>query len=116
MYQGPGSRVNQNGVGAGWTKGAYVCKCRQGFYSMRHHLTGFEGILVEGQNHLLLFVSCCASNLSFVFIIAAWKEMRENKSDSYEKVFLCLRCAPGCARCKGPEPCLATYNWPFRYF
>ncbi|XP_018344920.1 PREDICTED: probable G-protein coupled receptor CG31760 isoform X2 [Trachymyrmex septentrionalis] len=92
VYQGPGSRVNQNGVGAGWTKGAYVCKCRQGFYSIRHHLTGFEGILVE----------------------AAWKEMRENKSDSYEKVFLCLRCAPGCARCKGPEPCLATYNWPFR--
>lgn len=41
--------------------------------------------------------------------------MRENKSDSYEKAFLCLRCAPGCAKCKGPEPCLATYNWPFRY-
>lgn len=42
--------------------------------------------------------------------------MRENKSDSYERLFRCLRCAPGCARCKGPEPCLATYNWPFRYF
>ncbi|XP_018309084.1 probable G-protein coupled receptor CG31760 isoform X4 [Mycetomoellerius zeteki] len=92
VYQGPSSRVNQNGVGAGWTKGAYMCKCRQGFYSIRHHPMGFEGILVE----------------------AAWKEMRKNKSDSYEKVFLCLRCAPGCARCKGPEPCLATYNWPFR--
>lgn len=42
--------------------------------------------------------------------------MRENKSDFFEKAFQCLRCAPGCARCKGPEPCLATYNWPFRYF
>lgn len=92
VYQGPGSRVNENGVGAGWAKGAYVCKCRQGFYSTSHHRTGFDGILVE----------------------AAWKEMRENKSDSYERVFRCLRCAPGCARCKGPEPCLATYNWPFR--
>ncbi|XP_070517627.1 probable G-protein coupled receptor CG31760 isoform X3 [Cardiocondyla obscurior] len=92
VYQGPGSRMNENGVGAGWAKGAYVCKCRQGFYSISHHRSGFDGILVE----------------------AAWKEMKENKSDSYEKVFQCLRCAPGCARCKGPEPCLATYNWPFR--
>ncbi|XP_029158629.1 probable G-protein coupled receptor CG31760 isoform X2 [Nylanderia fulva] len=92
VYQGPGSRVNENGVGAGWAKGAYVCKCRQGFYSTTHYRTGFDGILVE----------------------AAWKEMEENKSDSYERVFRCLRCAPGCARCKGPELCLATYNWPFR--
>ncbi|XP_036142472.1 probable G-protein coupled receptor CG31760 isoform X2 [Monomorium pharaonis] len=92
VYQGPSNRVNENGVGAGWAKGAYVCKCRQGFYSISHHRSGFDGSLVE----------------------AAWKEMKENKSDSYEKVFLCLRCAPGCARCKGPEPCLATYNWPFR--
>lgn len=92
IYQGPGSRVNENGVGAGWAKGAYVCKCRQGFYSTSSHRTGFDGNLVE----------------------TAWKEMRENKSDSYKKEYRCLRCAPGCARCKGPEPCLATYNWPFR--
>lgn len=57
----------------------------------------------------------CMSNPPVILITAAWKEMKENKSDSYEKVFLCLRCAPGCAKCKGPEPCLATYNWPFRY-
>ncbi|XP_011633889.1 probable G-protein coupled receptor CG31760 isoform X2 [Pogonomyrmex barbatus] len=92
VYQGPESRVNGNRVGAGWAKGAYICKCRQGFYSVNHHRPGFDGFLVE----------------------AAWKEMRENKSDSYEEQFRCLRCAPGCARCKGPEPCLATYNWPFR--
>lgn len=55
VYQGPGSlRVNENGVGAGWAKGAYVCKCRQGFYSTSHHRAGFDGILVEGQNQLLL--------------------------------------------------------------
>lgn len=49
------------------------------------------------------------------FLSAAWKEMQENISDSYVKTFRCLRCAPGCAKCKGPEPCLATYHWPFRY-
>lgn len=108
--------MNENGVGAGWAKGAYVCKCRQGFYSVSHHRSGFDGILVEGQNQLLLFAGCRASNPTLVSITAAWKELRENKSNSYDKVFLCLRCAPGCARCKGPEPCLATYNWPFRYF
>lgn len=91
-YQGPSSRINQNGVGAGWAKGAYTCKCRKGYYSANHHQSGFDGSLVE----------------------AAWKEMQENVSDSYAKVFRCLPCAPGCAKCKGPEPCLATYNWPFR--
>ena len=80
------------GVGSGWTKGAYVCKCRKGYYSISQHRSGFDGILVE----------------------AAWKEMQRNVSDSYTKVFRCVRCAPGCASCKGPEPCLATYNWPFR--
>lgn len=64
-----------------------------------------------------LFMCCNLFPFSpHVFVTAAWKEMRENKSDFYERTFRCLRCAPGCARCKGPEPCLATYNWPFRYF
>ncbi|XP_053980397.1 probable G-protein coupled receptor CG31760 isoform X1 [Hylaeus volcanicus] len=80
------------GVSGRWARGAYVCKCRKGYYSTSQHRSGFDGILVE----------------------AAWREMLENKSDSYTKVFRCLRCAPGCAMCKGPEPCLATYNWPFR--
>lgn len=68
-----------------------------------------------------LVITClCIVIFSSIFrtylFTAAWKEMRENKSDFFEKAFQCLRCAPGCARCKGPEPCLATYNWPFRYF
>lgn len=41
--------------------------------------------------------------------------MQKNISDWYMTMFRCLRCAPGCVKCKGPEPCLATYNWPFRY-
>lgn len=91
-YQSPNNRINKNGVGAGWAKGAYVCKCRKGYYSTSQHQSVFDGILVE----------------------AAWKELQENISDAYIMVFRCLRCAPGCAKCKGPEPCLATYNWPFR--
>lgn len=46
---------------------------------------------------------------------AAWREMQMNKSDLYDKMFRCTRCAVGCVTCKGPEPCLATYHWPFRY-
>ncbi|XP_014602856.1 PREDICTED: probable G-protein coupled receptor CG31760 isoform X1 [Polistes canadensis] len=91
-YYSPNGKINEHGVGAGWAKGAYICKCRQGFYGRNHQQTGFDGILVE----------------------AAWKEMQENISNSYVKEFQCLRCAPGCAKCKGPEPCLATYHWPFR--
>ncbi|XP_076662126.1 putative G-protein coupled receptor CG31760 isoform X3 [Halictus rubicundus] len=94
-YQSPhnmGSAHQKIGVGSRWAKGAYVCKCRKGYYNPSQHQYGFDGILVE----------------------AAWKEMEENVSDSYAKVFRCLRCAPGCAKCKGPEPCLATYHWPFR--
>ncbi|XP_076246865.1 putative G-protein coupled receptor CG31760 isoform X4 [Calliopsis andreniformis] len=79
-------------INSGWAKGAYICKCRKGYYSTNQHRSGFDGVLVE----------------------AAWKEMQENISNSYTKVFRCLRCAPGCVTCKGPEPCLATYNWPFR--
>ncbi|KAK9310598.1 hypothetical protein QLX08_000145 [Tetragonisca angustula] len=91
-YQTPNNRINQNGVGAGWAKGAYVCKCRKGYYSNNQYQSVFDGILVE----------------------AAWKEMQENISNLYVTEFRCLRCAPGCTKCKGPEPCLATYNWPFR--
>ncbi|KAF7384097.1 hypothetical protein HZH66_012347 [Vespula vulgaris] len=99
-YHSPNGKINEHGVGAGWAKGAYVCKCRQGFYGTNLQRTGFDGILVEGW--------------AIESSTAAWKEMQENISDSYVKTFRCLRCAPGCAKCKGPEPCLATYHWPFR--
>ncbi|XP_048509846.1 probable G-protein coupled receptor CG31760 isoform X2 [Athalia rosae] len=91
-YQSPTSRTNGKTIGAGWMKGAYVCRCRPGYYTASHHQFGFNGTLVE----------------------AAWKEMKENKTDLYDRVFRCSACAPGCTTCRGPEPCLATYNWPFR--
>nr|XP_014087417.1 probable G-protein coupled receptor CG31760 [Bactrocera oleae] len=74
-----------------WSRGAYQCLCRRGFYSMRHP-DGFNGTIME----------------------IAWKEHQENVSNYYADVFTCLQCEPGCDFCTGPEPCLANYNWPFR--
>lgn len=41
-------------------------------------------------------------------------EKEENVSDTWDTIYSCRKCAPGCEECKGPEPCLATYHWPFR--
>ncbi|XP_075210452.1 putative G-protein coupled receptor CG31760 [Lycorma delicatula] len=73
-----------------WIRGGYVCKCRQGYYSATNH--DFNGSLVE----------------------AAWLEKIQNLSTVYDDVLKCRRCAPGCITCRGPAPCLASYNWPFR--
>lgn len=81
--------VHRNG-GSGWRRGAYVCKCRRGFYTLQQQ--NFNGTLVE----------------------AAWAEKIHNLSSTYDDVFRCRRCAPGCTECRGPAPCLASYNWPFR--
>lgn len=51
-YQSPASRVNGKTIGAGWMKGAYICRCRMGYYTASHHQSGFNGTLVEGENHL----------------------------------------------------------------
>uniref|UniRef100_A0A8W7Q5A8 G-protein coupled receptors family 3 profile domain-containing protein n=1 Tax=Anopheles coluzzii TaxID=1518534 RepID=A0A8W7Q5A8_ANOCL len=75
----------------GWTRGAYQCRCKDGFYSFRHP-DGFNGSIME----------------------VAYQEYRDNISTYYKEVFVCVRCAPGCATCTGPEPCLASYNWAFR--
>lgn len=44
----------------------------------------------------------------------AYQEYNQNISTYYNDAFQCLKCAPGCLNCVGPEPCLASYNWPFR--
>ncbi|KAF5291543.1 hypothetical protein FQR65_LT01856 [Abscondita terminalis] len=75
----------------GWSRGSYQCKCRAGFYSP-HHNGVFNGTIVE----------------------IAWQEKETNNSNSWLTIFRCRQCAPGCHRCVGPEPCLASYNWPFR--
>ncbi|XP_058450108.1 probable G-protein coupled receptor CG31760 isoform X3 [Malaya genurostris] len=75
----------------GWTRGAYECKCKDGFFSAPHP-RGFNGSIME----------------------VAYQEYRDNISTYYEDVFVCVRCAPGCTTCTGPENCLASYNWVFR--
>ncbi|CAG9767118.1 unnamed protein product [Ceutorhynchus assimilis] len=74
-----------------WSRGRYQCHCRKGYYSP-HENGIFNGSLVE----------------------VAWEEHLENSSDSWQSIFQCLRCAPGCHFCTDPSPCLATYHWPFR--
>ncbi|XP_017783461.1 PREDICTED: probable G-protein coupled receptor CG31760 [Nicrophorus vespilloides] len=71
-----------------WSRGSYQCQCRNGYYSP-HHGGIFNGTLVE----------------------VAWAQ---NNSKALENIFTCLKCAPGCSFCHGPQPCLATYHWPFR--
>ncbi|EDV90989.1 GH23717 [Drosophila grimshawi] len=74
-----------------WSRGAYQCLCKRGFYSLRHP-DGFNGTIME----------------------IAWQEHQDNISNYYTDVFKCLQCAAGCDTCTGPEPCLANYHWPFR--
>ncbi|XP_011313486.1 probable G-protein coupled receptor CG31760, partial [Fopius arisanus] len=84
-------------VGPGWVKGAYICKCREGFYSPITSIRNGEAAVFDGE-----------------LVEAVWKDMQMNKSSSYDEKFRCLKCAPGCLTCRGPEPCLASYSWPFR--
>ncbi|XP_076275307.1 putative G-protein coupled receptor CG31760 [Rhynchophorus ferrugineus] len=74
-----------------WSRGRYQCHCRKGFYSPYHDGV-FNGSLVE----------------------VAWEEKLENASDSWNAIFQCRKCAPGCHSCIDSSPCLATYHWPFR--
>ncbi|CAH0563492.1 unnamed protein product [Brassicogethes aeneus] len=75
----------------GWSRGKYLCSCRPGYYSL-HQNAQFNGTLVE----------------------VAWEEKVENMSDAWDRMFRCVKCAPGCHNCTDGSPCLATYHWPFR--
>ncbi|KAI8439337.1 hypothetical protein MSG28_013161 [Choristoneura fumiferana] len=47
--------------------------------------------------------------------VIAYQEFKENNGfENWSEPYECLQCQPGCETCRGPEPCLATYNWPFR--
>ncbi|XP_026756087.2 probable G-protein coupled receptor CG31760 [Galleria mellonella] len=76
---------------SGWARGMYNCRCRPGYYSTNHP-EGFNGSLVE----------------------VAYQEYEKNRLENWNEPYECLKCQPGCETCRGPEPCLATYNWPFR--
>lgn len=87
-----GAIINKNTVNSnGWSRGAYQCICKDGYYSERHP-DGFNGTIME----------------------VAYAEYVSNISTFYESIFVCEMCQPGCVNCSGPAPCLASYNWPFR--
>ncbi|XP_022672715.1 probable G-protein coupled receptor CG31760 isoform X2 [Varroa destructor] len=71
----------------GWVRGAYVCRCREGFYpNASIGPQPYRGSIVED---------------AFRF---------SNNTNG----FRCLPCAPGCTTCIDATPCLSHYHWPFR--
>lgn len=77
--------------GHGWSRGSYVCQCRRGYYAA----TGdpfFNGSLVEG----------------------AWREKVLFGRPTYDMLYVCKPCRPGCNECVDDSPCLSHYNWAFR--
>ncbi|KAE8747621.1 hypothetical protein FOCC_FOCC005600, partial [Frankliniella occidentalis] len=91
--------------GAGWARGSYYCRCRPGYYS--HSNRGiFNGTVVEQAWQEYEQAQQGLQGLS--------QEQPAPWSKGPLSLFLCQQCAPGCETCRGPEPCLARYNWPFR--
>lgn len=85
------AKKNQFGT-TGWIRGAYQCLCRPGYYSLRHP-QGFNGTIME----------------------MAYQEYLDNISNYFIDAFQCIKCAPGCDHCTNGDPCLASYNWIFRF-
>ncbi|KAG8184190.1 hypothetical protein JTE90_010225 [Oedothorax gibbosus] len=77
--------------GFGWSRGSYRCECRAGFYSATGR-PAFNGTLVE----------------------AAYRDKITLNSPTYDMLYICKRCQPGCDTCEDDSPCLANYNWAFR--
>lgn len=77
--------------GHGWARGAYVCQCRKGFYAATGNPL-FNGSLVE----------------------TAWKEKFLFGRPTYDMLYVCKPCSPGCSECVDDSPCLSHYNWAFR--
>jgi len=78
--------------GHGWVYGGYICKCKTGYYSRSKNVE-FNGTLVED----------------------AFSDKFTKNDHVYDNTYQCLQCQPGCDTCIDQAPCLATYNWTFRY-
>eukprot|EP00093_Oithona_nana_P001933 01933.XXX_6145_13476_1 [CDS] Oithona nana genome sequencing. len=78
--------------GHGWTRGGYRCQCKPGYYSKTEE-PYFNGSLVE----------------------IAYENKVLRKEEAYDKLYVCGKCQEGCETCVDDTPCLATYNWTFRY-
>ena len=48
------------------------------------------------------------------FIVAYETKLRQN-DEAYDQLYVCGKCQEGCETCHDDSPCLASYNWTFRY-
>ncbi|XP_045115440.1 probable G-protein coupled receptor CG31760 [Portunus trituberculatus] len=75
--------------GQGWVRGAYVCRCKTGYFPQN---TTFNGALLE----------------------VAWEGKQKHNTSFYDLMYTCRPCPERCPNCTRNEPCDAPYNWPFR--
>jgi len=86
--------------GGGWDRGkGYICQCRKAHFNPRGSKQPFNGSMVE----------------------VAWHDkssrshgVSDGVLSSYDALYVCVPCAPGCNACSDPSPCLASYDWTFR--
>ena len=49
------------------------------------------------------------------FFLVAFEAREERSDEAYDKLYVCGKCREGCETCVDDSPCLAPYNWTFRY-
>ncbi|XP_046401546.1 probable G-protein coupled receptor CG31760 [Ischnura elegans] len=77
--------------GLRWSRGAYRCHCKPGYYSIQPKVP-FNASQVEVKRG----------------------HSKENENLLLEDQLQCHSCAEGCKVCNDSAPCLATYSWTFR--
>lgn len=45
----------------------------------------------------------------------AYRDKIDFNNTVYDKLYQCLPCAEGCSNCADGSPCMAHYDWVFRY-
>ncbi|KAK8390569.1 hypothetical protein O3P69_010333 [Scylla paramamosain] len=75
--------------GQGWVRGAYVCRCKDGYFPQNRT---FNGALLE----------------------VAWEGKQHRNTSFFDMMYTCHPCPEHCPNCTKEEPCDAPYNWPFR--
>ena len=45
----------------------------------------------------------------------AYETKLRQHDKAYDQLYVCGKCQEGCETCNDDSPCLASYNWTFRY-
>lgn len=48
-------------------------------------------------------------------IVVAFEAKLRQNDNAYDQLYVCAACQKGCHTCIDDSPCLADYNWTFRY-